>query len=116
MIDERKGFGAFPRGTEHPIFIAKEDGTNEGHTVSVSGPEYARIIAVAVAALFCWLKLRRPYPGIDVFGLAATCIGGYPIFKRALSSLSRRHLTTELSLSLAITIAFVSGNQLRLSP
>ncbi len=114
MVSERKNFAAFLRGTERSIFTAKEDWSayekERGASSGVSGLEYARITTVAAAALLCWLRPGWLRPdrldlSVNVLGPVATCIGGYPIFKKAFLGLLQGHLATEFSLMLAVTIA-----------
>jgi hypothetical protein len=43
--------------------------------------EVLRVFFVALAALAVWFHLWEPFHQVSVLGLAATLIGGYPIFK-----------------------------------
>jgi hypothetical protein len=44
--------------------------------------EVLRVLFVAFAAAAVWLHLWEPFHRVSVIGLAATLIGGYPIFRR----------------------------------
>jgi len=60
-----------------------------------------RIFFVAVAVLLCWLQV--PYS--NIIGIAATLIGGFPIYEEAFSNLRERRMTMELSMSIALFAA-----------
>jgi cation transport ATPase len=64
-----------------------------------------RVVFVALAAVAVWFHLWEPFQRVSVIGLAATLIGGYPIFKEAFENIVDRRMTMELSM----TIAFVSA-------
>jgi P-type Cu+ transporter len=66
-----------------------------------------RIVLVAAAAPAVWFRVWEPYPQVSVIGLCATLIGGYPIFREALHSVTERKMTMELSMWLALTAALV---------
>ncbi len=90
---------------------------SEGNTTQLENcaPEHAaieradivRIVLVAAAAAAVWFRVWEPYPQVSVIGLFATLIGGYPIFRQALHSITERKMTMELSMWLALTAALV---------
>jgi hypothetical protein len=49
--------------------------------------EVLRVAFVALAAAAVWFHLWEPFHRISVIGLAATLIGGYPIFKEAFENI-----------------------------
>ncbi len=53
---------------------------HEEHGHGVEWAELVRIAFVAVAAAAVWFRIFEPFPHISVIGIAATLIGGYPIF------------------------------------
>ncbi len=76
------------------------------------GPEWrdlVRIGFVAVAALAVWFRIWEPFPHISVIGIAATLIGGYPIFKEAFENIVERKMTMELSMTIALLAALAIG-------
>lgn len=79
------------------------------HEHPLEWPDLARIGLVAVAALVTWLRLWEPFAGLDVVALAATLVGGYPIFREALSNLRARRMTMELSMTIALAAALAIG-------
>jgi heavy metal translocating P-type ATPase len=76
------------------------------------GPEWVelmRIACVALAAAAVWFRIWEPFPRISVIGIAATLIGGYPIFKEAFENIVERKMTMELSMTIALISALAIG-------
>src|ERR1700687_431108 len=71
--------------------------------------ELIRIAFVASAAAAVWFRLWEPFPHISVIGIAATLIGGYPIFKEAFENIIERKMTMELSMTIALLSALAIG-------
>ncbi len=71
--------------------------------------EAARVVFVALAAAAVWFHLWEPFPRVSVIGLAATLIGGYPIFKEAFENIIERRMTMELSMTIALVSALAIG-------
>ena len=86
------------RGTEH-----------EGHEHGVEWAELVRIAFVAVSAAAVWFRLWEPFAHVSVIGIAATLIGGYPIFKEAFENIVERKMTMELSMTIALVSALAIG-------
>jgi len=82
---------------------------HEQHRHGVEWAELARIAFVALAAAAVWFRLWEPFPHISVIGIAATLIGGYPIFKEAFENIVERKMTMELSMTIALLSALVIG-------
>ena len=85
-------------------------GPNEGpdhaeHEHGFEWVEIVRIAFVALAAAAVWFHLWEPFPRISVIGVAATLIGGYPIFKEAIENIVERKMTMELSMTIALLAA-----------
>jgi Cd2+/Zn2+-exporting ATPase/Cu+-exporting ATPase len=68
-----------------------------------------RIGLVACAALASLLGVWKRFLPFDVFALAATAIGGYPIYKEALDNLMARRMNMELSMTIALAAALAIG-------
>ena len=85
-------------GTEH-----------EEHGHGVEWAELVRIAFVALAAAAVWFRLWEPFPHLSVIGIAATLIGGYPIFKEAFENIVERKMTMELSMTIALLSALAIG-------
>jgi heavy metal translocating P-type ATPase len=64
-----------------------------------------RIAFVAAAAAAVWCRFWEPFPHWSVIGVAATAIGGYPIFKEAAENIFERRMTMELSMTIALLSA-----------
>jgi heavy metal translocating P-type ATPase len=71
--------------------------------------ELIRIAFVAFAAIAVWFRVWEPFPHISMLGIAATLIGGYPIFKEAFENIIERKMTMELSMTIALLSALVIG-------
>src|ERR1700733_896531 len=71
--------------------------------------EVLRVVFVAVAAAAVWFHLWEPFHRVSVIGLAATLIGGYPIFKEAFENIVERRMTMELSMTIALASALAIG-------
>src|SRR6201988_4442632 len=82
---------------------------HEEHTHGVEWAELIRIAFVALSAVAVWFRLWEPFPHISVIGIAATLIGGYPIFKEAFENIVERKMTMELSMTIALLSALVIG-------
>jgi cation transport ATPase len=67
--------------------------------------ELARIGFVGLAIAVTWFRLWQPMPHFDVVGFVAVLIGGYPILREAFIDLSSRHMTMELSMTIALVSA-----------
>ena len=68
-----------------------------------------RIALVALAALLSLLGIWRRLVSFDVIALAATVLGGYPIYKEALVNLLARRMNMELSMTIALVAALAVG-------
>jgi heavy metal translocating P-type ATPase len=71
--------------------------------------ELARVGFVALAAVAVWFRLWEPFAAVSVIGVAATLIGGYPIFKEAVENIVQRRMTMELSMTIALVAALAIG-------
>jgi Cd2+/Zn2+-exporting ATPase/Cu+-exporting ATPase len=71
--------------------------------------ELVRIFFVALAAAAVWFEVWEPFAAFSVLGIAATLIGGYPIFKHAVVDILHRRMTMELSMTIALVAALVIG-------
>jgi heavy metal translocating P-type ATPase len=71
--------------------------------------EWGRVAFVAVILLLVWLEAVPRVRGIDLLALIGILIGGYPIFKEAVSDLRERRMTMELSMTIALAAASVIG-------
>jgi Cd2+/Zn2+-exporting ATPase/Cu+-exporting ATPase len=96
--------------------IAADRANREGHQTRAEEHEphderreLLRIGFVAVAVLATWFQVWRPVPRFDLVALFATAVGGYPVFKEALSNLFARRMTMELSMTIAVIAALTIG-------
>jgi heavy metal translocating P-type ATPase len=78
---------------------AIEQQEHQAHNLEKS--DLIRIGFVGLASVLCWLHV----PYFNVLAIAATLIGGYPIYEEAFSNLRERRMTMELSMSIALFAA-----------
>jgi heavy metal translocating P-type ATPase len=88
---------------------AKPEHNAEHDREGIPRTELARIALVALAVIFCWLRVWEPYPRLDLVGLIAVLAGGYPIYREALADIMRRRMTMELSMTIALGAALALG-------
>jgi len=86
-----------------------QSNTEHDHKHDFEVAEVLRVVFVALAAAAVWFHLWEPFHRVSVIGLAATLIGGYPIFKEALENIVERRMTMELSMTLALVSALAIG-------
>jgi heavy metal translocating P-type ATPase len=99
---------AAPPGVGYPPSDVEERGAapeNAEHPQRLEWVELARIAFVALAAAAVWFHLWEPFTRISVIGVAASLIGGYPIFKEAFENIVERKMTMELSMTIALLAA-----------
>lgn len=75
----------------------------------LSRVDLARIAFVAVVAAGSWFAWWPRAAGLDLVGICAVVVGGYPIYHEAFLSLRLRRMTMELSMTLAIGAAMGIG-------
>jgi heavy metal translocating P-type ATPase len=90
---------ATPRETPAPQEAQEHHG--------VSKVDLIRIGLVGLAVVFSWFRIWQPYPPLDLVGLVAVLLGGYPIYREALADILSRRMTMELSMTIALTSALV---------
>jgi Cd2+/Zn2+-exporting ATPase/Cu+-exporting ATPase len=64
-----------------------------------------RIALVAIAIILVWIQVWEPIKSFSLIGAVATVVCGYPIFRKALTHLSARRMTMELSMTIALVAA-----------
>jgi len=82
---------------------------HEDHDRDEGWIEWARVAFVAVILLLVWAKVVPLVRGIDILAVLGVLIGGYPIFKEAITDLLERRMTMELSMTIALVAASVIG-------
>ena len=71
--------------------------------------EWGRVAFVALVLVMVWARVAPPIRGVDILALTALVIGGYPIYREAISDLLERRMTMELSMTIALVAASVIG-------
>jgi heavy metal translocating P-type ATPase len=64
---------------------------------------------IALLVLVVWTGIVPRFHGIDLLALAGVLIGGFPIFKEAITDLLAGHMTMELSMTIALVAASAIG-------
>src|SRR5580692_9570250 len=88
---------------------SREQAHEHEHEHGFEIAEALRVIFVALAAAVVWFHLWEPFHRVSVIGLAATLIGGYPIFREAFENIVERRMTMELSMTIALVSALAIG-------
>lgn len=86
-----------------------EEHDHDDHEHGFEIADILRVVFVALAAAAVGLHLWEPFHRVSVIGLAATLIGGYPIFKEAFENIVERRMTMELSMTIALVSALAIG-------
>lgn len=98
-----------PPATSALSSISHERHEEHDHEHGFEVLDVLRVLFVALAAAAVWFHLWEPFHKVSVIGLAATLIGGYPIFKEALENIIERRMTMELSMTIALVSALAIG-------
>jgi len=69
-----------------------------------------RIILMFLSLILSWLEVWKIFASFDFIALAATLIGGYPMFEEAMHDIRRRKMTMELSMFIAVSATLAIGN------
>jgi len=100
----------YQHGHDHHDEHEHDDHDHEDHHDHGGGwMEWARVGLVAVMLILVWLQVVPRVKGVDILALIGVLIGGYPIFKEAISDLLERRMTMELSMTIALVAASVIG-------
>ena len=98
--DDRDGEDGAEGGDHGPM---QEHDDDEHH--GVARDDLLRIGLVAIAVIVSWFFPWQPFAKVNIVALAATLVGGYPIFKEAFEALRERRMTMELSMTIALVAA-----------
>src|SRR5579863_9495407 len=110
LIDRSPQYSPSPHGdSNNPDMQDSVTSEHSEHDHAFEWSEIIRIAFVALAAVAVWFRLWEPFPHITVIGIAATLIGGYPIFREAFENIAERKMTMELSMTIALLSALAIG-------
>jgi heavy metal translocating P-type ATPase len=111
VVHEKHGPEDLGQVAEAGIHRSQPPGAHEehDHEHAFELVEVLRVLFVALAAAAVWFHLWEPFHRVSVIGLAATLIGGYPIFKEAVENIIERRMTMELSMTIALVSALAIG-------
>jgi heavy metal translocating P-type ATPase len=68
-----------------------------------------RILFVGIAAAAVWFRVWEPISSFSIIAIAATLVGGYPIFRETITDILDRRMTMELSMTIALLSALAIG-------
>lgn len=71
--------------------------------------DIARIVGTGLAAVAVWAMSATPGMTLQVFGAVVLAIGAWPVFREAVENLLARRMTMELSMTIALVAALVTG-------
>ncbi len=74
---------------------------------SLRSGELVRLFLMGSAATFSFSGIWQRFVSFDVIAIAATLIGGYPIYKETFHSLRHRRITMEVSMAVAIVASLI---------
>jgi Cd2+/Zn2+-exporting ATPase/Cu+-exporting ATPase len=80
-----------------------------GHEHEQAWQDWIRVGFVVLILVLDWLRLVPRFGGVDVLALIGVLVGGFPIFKEAISDLLERRMTMELSMTIALVAASAIG-------
>lgn len=69
-----------------------------------------RIVFMIVALLLSWLNMWKVFASFDFIALAATLIGGWPMYEEAFEAIRKRKMTMELSMAIAVIATLLIGS------
>jgi heavy metal translocating P-type ATPase len=96
-----------PRPHDHSDVHGLDEDHEHAHRLETI--EVVRVGFVGLAVVATWFQLWKGIVSFDVIALAATLIGGYPIFKEAFENILERRMTMELSMTIALVSALAIG-------
>lgn len=94
---------AIPAGVRSPEPIPEPEESEHDHAGSLI--EWMRVAFVALILIVVWSGAIPRVAGVDLLAVAGILIGGYPIFKEAITDLLKGQMTMELSMTIALVAA-----------
>jgi len=69
--------------------------------------DIVRLAIIALAAVFSWSGIWGQFVPVDVVAIAATLLGGYPVYKETLRALRHGQINMEVSMAVAIFASLI---------
>src|SRR2546426_7363339 len=69
--------------------------------------DVVRLSVIALAAVSSWSGIWGQFVPVDVVAIAATLLGGYPVYKETLRALRHGHVNMEVSMAVAIFASLI---------
>ena len=90
--------------------VESKEGVHSGEEREESkSRELTRLALVGIAALISWIGIWRALTPIDFIAIAATLVGGYPVYKETFEALRHGHVNMEVSMAVAIFASLAVG-------
>ena len=77
--------------------------------LQLSKADTLRLAGMLLALIISWLNLWKFFIPFDGVALAATLVGGYPMFREAAEAIRERRMTMELSMAIAVIATLCIG-------
>src|SRR2546428_14037825 len=78
-----------------------------GQDLGNTGTDAVRLAIMAAAAVSSWSGIWGQFLPIDVVAIAATLLGGYPVYRETLRALRHGHINMEGSMAVAIFASLI---------
>src|SRR5487761_807445 len=90
--------------------VESKEGVHSGEEREESkSRELTRLALVGIAALISWIGIWRALTPIDFIAIAATLVGGYPVYKETFLALRHGRVNMEVSMAVAIFASLLVG-------
>src|SRR3989454_658113 len=78
-----------------------------GQDLGNTGTDAVRLAIMAAAAVSSWSGIWGQFLPVDIVAIAATLLGGYPVYRETLRALRHGHINMEVSMAVAIFASLI---------
>ena len=78
-----------------------------GQDLGNTGTDAVRLAIMAAAAVSSWSGIWGQFLPVDIVAIAATLLGGYPVYRETLRALRHGHVNMEVSMAVAIFASLI---------
>src|SRR2546430_2763734 len=78
-----------------------------GQDLGNTGTDAVRLAIMAAAAVLSWSGIWGQFLPVDIVAIAATLLGGYPVYRETLRALRHGHVNMEVSMAVAIFASLI---------
>src|SRR5207245_1362199 len=79
-----------------------------GQDLGNTGTDAVRLAIMAAAAVSSWSGIWGQFLPVDIVAIAATLLGGYPVYRETLRALRHGHVNMEVSMAVAIFASLIA--------